>query len=512
MKSLRNTLIALSAAGIGAALVFMTAAEIGNQRADRAVQRAFVAKDVTADVLPPPLYLIELRLVISKALEGSMPAATAEKEWARLSKEYQDRVSYWKSNPPYGLEKTLLGAQHEAGQAFLASSKKVIEALVSGDAAAAQAALKAADALYDQHREGVNATVTQATKFAESSIKNYEQTGALTNRVEITLLLVTVAALLFMSRWAQKSIFKLTGGEPSEVARIAHAVAEGNLGVSVPVKAGDQDSVMAAMDKMCRNLSEIVGLVRGSSDVIAQGAREIADGNMDLSHRTEEQASSLQSTASAMEQIASTVSHNADSARQANDVAANASTVAERGGSVVNEVVKTMQDITDSSRRINDIIGVIDGIAFQTNILALNAAVEAARAGEQGRGFAVVAGEVRSLAQRSAQAAREIKGLIGGSVEKVDAGAKLVTDAGATMAEIVLQVKHVTALIGEISHATGEQTQGVAQVGDSVTMLDKTTQQNAALVEQSAAAAENLSQQAAELVAVVRRFKLAAHA
>jgi len=511
MKSLRHTLMSLSAAGIAAVLLLAVATEVGHQRSDTAVQQAFMAKDVTADVLPPPMYLIELRLVLSKAMEGGLTPVAALQEWSRLRKEYDDRVVYWTGHPLHGLEQQLLGVQHDSAVAFFEGSSKLLKSLEVGDVDAARAELKPVDQLFEQHRTAVDATVKSASAFAQNAIANYDSVGVWVDSVGVAMMLSAIAGLILLARWAQKSVFSLTGGEPAEVAKVAHAVADGNLAVPVPVRAGDKDSVMAAMAKMCGSLSKIVDQVRSSSDVIALGAREIADGNMDLSHRTEEQASNLQSTASAMEQISSTVANNADSARQANDLAASASTVAERGGSVVSQVVQTMQEITESSRRINDIIGVIDGIAFQTNILALNAAVEAARAGEQGRGFAVVAGEVRSLAQRSAQAAKEIKDLIGGSVAKVDEGAKLVTDAGATMAEIVQQVRHVTALIGEISTATGEQTRGVSQVGDSVTLLDKTTQENAALVEQSAAAAENLSQQAAELVAVVRRFKLATH-
>ena len=258
---------------------------------------------------------------------------------------------------------------------------------------------------------------------------------------------------------------------------------------------------------MWRNFAISQGPRRPSSDSIATGSSQIATGNQDLSQRTEEQASNLQQTAATMEQLTSTVKNSADTARAANQLANSARDVATQGGVVVGQVVETMDQITAASKKIADIIGVIDGIAFQTNILALNAAVEAARAGEQGRGFAVVAGEVRTLAQRSAQAAKEIKTLIGDSVEKVEAGSRLVGDAGRTMTDIVLQVRRVNDMLGEITAATSEQTTGIGQINDAVTRLDQVTQQNAALVEESAAAAESLKQQASRLVDAVAVLK-----
>jgi methyl-accepting chemotaxis protein len=289
----------------------------------------------------------------------------------------------------------------------------------------------------------------------------------------------------------------------------AEAIAAGDLSAAIGSTCADEvGQLMRAMGAMVESLRGIVGVVRASSDSIATGSSEIATGNADLSQRTEEQASNLQQTAASMEQLSATVKSNADTARTATQLAGSASAVAERGGVVVGQVVGTMEAITASSKKIVDIIGVIDGIAFQTNILALNAAVEAARAGEQGRGFAVVASEVRSLAQRSAAAAKEIKGLITDSVEKVEAGSTQVGEAGRTMADIVAQVKRVNDLIGEISAATTEQTLGIGQVSDAVTQLDQVTQQNSALVEESAAAAESLNHQAAKLVAAVSVFRL----
>jgi methyl-accepting chemotaxis protein len=259
---------------------------------------------------------------------------------------------------------------------------------------------------------------------------------------------------------------------------------------------------------MNESLGKVVGDVRASTDSISTASQEIATGNTDLSSRTEQTASNLQQAASSMEQLTGTVKQSADSARQANQLASSAAEVAARGGNVVSQVVTTMDEINASSKKISDIIGVIDGIAFQTNILALNAAVEAARAGEQGRGFAVVASEVRSLAGRSAEAAREIKGLIGASVDKVEAGSRLVADAGATMTEIVGSVQRVSDIIGEITAASSEQSDGIGQINTSVIHLDQMTQQNAALVEESAAAAESLKEQAKRLAQVVSVFKL----
>ena len=294
-----------------------------------------------------------------------------------------------------------------------------------------------------------------------------------------------------------------------QAARMARTVAQGDLSGPPAVAGRDATGqVLAAMNEMQTQLVGLIGRVRQSADSISTASAEIAGGNADLSHRTEQQAAALQETAASLQQMTESVARSAETARQASQLAGTAVEVADRGGAVVGRVVQTMDQISGSSRRIADIIGTIDGIAFQTNILALNAAVEAARAGEQGRGFAVVAGEVRSLAQRSAEAAREIKSLIGESVERVQAGTELVADAGRTMDEIVAQVRRVTDLIAEMDAATNEQSRGINQVNQAVGSLDQGTQQNAALVEESAAAAESLRQQANELTSLVAVFRV----
>ena len=324
----------------------------------------------------------------------------------------------------------------------------------------------------------------------------------------VAAMLLTVLAGVAGAVMFSRSITRKLGGEPDDAREVASRIAAGDLHVDVPLRPGDTDSLMAAMKAMTLSLAGIVGQVRDSSDSIATGSAEIASGNLDLSRRTEEQASALQQTAASMEEFSATAAQNARNAREASDLAAEASAVAGKGGEVMGEVVATMSDINASSRKIADIIGVIDDIAFQTNILALNAAVESARAGEHGRGFAVVAGEVRSLAQRSAQAAKQIQALIADSVERVGHGSALVDEAGATMTEIVGAIQRVTAIVQEISIASEQQSTGVGQVSEAVGLMDQATQQNAALVEQSAAAAEGLKQQAAQLVDSVAQFRL----
>jgi methyl-accepting chemotaxis protein len=370
--------------------------------------------------------------------------------------------------------------------------------------------------------DGMGSTAADETVVALDALTKFnfkggeasaeQSKGIYAQATQSLLALVGVALLLgvALAHLITRHLLRQLGSEPNVAAAVAQDVAGGNLATRIALRPGDSTSLMAHLKAMQSSLAKVVGEVRQGSQGVAQASAEIAAGNNDLSARTEQQASALEETAASMEELGSTVRQNADNARQANQLALGASTVAVKGGEVVGQVVDTMKGINDSSKRIADIISVIDSIAFQTNILALNAAVEAARAGEQGRGFAVVAAEVRNLAQRSAEAAKEIKSLISTSVERVEQGTRLVDQAGVTMTEIVGAIQRVTDIMGEISSASTEQSAGVAQVGEAVTQMDKATQQNAALVEQSAAAAESLKVQAQQLVQSVAVFKLAA--
>ncbi len=368
----------------------------------------------------------------------------------------------------------------------------------------------------------LNANETPAWRTLRGELlKQIEEAGVVSAQVQanveqqvnrLILFSIGLAALAVLVAagltWVlRQTVSQELGGDPGDAREALHEVALGNLTYPIPATRYPH-SLMQELDNMQTSLRRLVGEVRNSTDTITSASTEIAAGSQDLSMRTESQASALQETAASMEQLGSTVRHNADNAREASRLAHGASEVAVKGGDVVGQVVDTMKGINESSRRINDIISVIDGIAFQTNILALNAAVEAARAGEQGRGFAVVAGEVRTLAQRSASAAKEIKSLISESVERVEEGSRLVDQAGSTMSEVVASIRRVTDIVSEISEASAEQSQGVAQVGEAVSQMDSATQQNAALVEESAAAAMSLREQAQQLNQLVSTFKL----
>jgi methyl-accepting chemotaxis protein len=405
-----------------------------------------------------------------------------------------------------------LVAFRKAWQAYQSSQQRVI---ALGRAGQQQEAADISDGIASMHAEEALAALD---KLWAHTLEAGRQASAEAATIQSTamksmgaLLLLSVLSGSVLAWVIVRSLRRQLGGEPAVAVEIARSVAGGDLCTPVPVRAGDRDSLMAQLQAMQDALVQAVSAVREGSERVAGTSSQIAQGNRDLSARTEQQAAALEETAATMEQLGTTVRHNADNARQASAVARESSQVAAQGGEVVTQVVQTMRGIHEASRKIADIIGVIDGIAFQTNILALNAAVEAARAGEQGRGFAVVAGEVRTLALRSAEAAREIKSLISTSVERVEQGSLQADEAGRKMQEIVRSIQRVADLVGEISVASEEQSTGVAQVGQAVSQMDQVTQQNAGLVSQGTSSAEHLAEQAQSLVEAVAVFRVDAH-
>ncbi len=434
----------------------------------------------------------------------------AEKKWAEINKEIDEALDF-----------AAKAANTSARQSLAANAKAAMQEIrrVYTDEYLPAARKNApttemtalddkVDKAVDKFDESFEALATELRKDAEAADKAFDTAASVSRTATLVATLAGGAVLVLLALAVSRSIMHQLGMEVNEAIDVTRHIAQGDLTVTVNAQGGQSDSLAASLQSMMSTLRTAVQNIRHGAEGVATASIEIAQGNHDLSSRTESQASALEQTAASMEELNSTVRQNADNARQANQLAVSASGVAVRGGEVVVQVVDTMQGINEASRRIADIISVIDGIAFQTNILALNAAVEAARAGEQGRGFAVVASEVRALAGRSAEAAKEIKELIGASVARVEQGTALVDQAGSTMNEIVTSIKRVTDIMGEISAASSEQSKGVSQVGEAVTQMDQVTQQNAALVEEMAAAASSLRSQAGELVATVAAFKL----
>jgi len=442
-----------------------------------------------------------------------MALALNKKEFDANNEAIDQQVDYLRQNMGNPADQARLQELQVARKAYadytqevlrlgLANQQAEASKVVFGDKYTTQTLyFSAIQKLVDAQRE-------QMTAAAQESGNAYTTAFGLMMGLGVVACLFGIGLAFVIAR----GLLKQLGGEPAYAAEIATQIAAGNLAVTVDAGERDGGSMVHAMKAMRDSLASLVSHVRQNCDTIATASGQIAAGNLDMSQRAEEQAGSLEETAASMEELTGTVKQNADNARQANELARAASEVAVQGGSVMGQVVDTMEAINASSKRVADIIGVIDGIAFQTNILALNAAVEAARAGEQGRGFAVVAQEVRNLAQRSAAAAKEIRALIDDSVDKVGAGSQLVGQAGATMQEIVGSIRRVTDIMAEIAAASAEQTRGIEQVNQAITQMDQVTQQNAALVEQASAAANALQEQAASLVEAVSMFKLAAEA
>ncbi|MBL8331259.1 MAG: MCP four helix bundle domain-containing protein [Rubrivivax sp.] len=463
---------------------------------------------------------------LSDARTGMVDARAYEVKHSRAEdrsyhSEYEEKIAHSRAAASKGLDAyaALLGAegsdehkQFAALQKSWAAYNKALDTVVALGKGKKQ--VDAADVSDGLATMAFDESIDALGKLLALNFKGGEEAQARAAQEQkqgqwLGLALTGIAAVLalILSQLITRGLVRQLGGEPAVAAQVVSAVAAGDLTVPIRVQPADHASLMARIAEMQHSLKKAVDQVRSGAESVASSSSQIAHGNQELSSRTEQQASSLQQTAATMDELGTTVRNNADHARQASELARGASEVAMRGGEMVGAVVSTMKDINQSSRKIADIIGTIDGIAFQTNILALNAAVEAARAGEQGRGFAVVAAEVRSLAQRSAGAAKEIKGLIGASVDRVAEGTALVDKAGHTMQDIVQAIRKVSDAVGEISVASTEQSNGVVQVSQAVSSMDRATQQNAALVEESAAAAETLRAQAQDLLQSVAVFR-----
>ena len=492
-------------------VVIGTAGLTGMQRANVGLNTVYQDRVVPLKQikLVSDAYAVNVVDTAHKVRDGALTVPQGLESIAKAKKEIDDNWNAYLATELVP-DEVRLTARFKELQPKADGAVRAIEGLIRGNDIAALT-VYAAKEMYpalDPLQDVLGALVQVQLDTAHKEYEHAEASYANTRLFVAAAITAGVLFALGFGYLVASSIVRQLGTEPGTAAALARSVAQGDLTVSIDLKAGDTTSLMAQLKRMQDSLVGMVAMVHQSSVNVASASEQIAQGNSDLSSRTEEQASALEETAASMEELNSAVRQNADSTRQANQLAQSATAVALQGGSVVSEVVTTMKGINESSARIADIIGVIDSIAFQTNILALNAAVEAARAGEQGRGFAVVATEVRNLAGRSAEAAREIRSLIGASVQRVEAGTALVDRAGQTMTEVVESIRRVTEIMGEISAANSEQSQGVDQISEAITQMDQTTQQNAALVEEMAAAASSLNSQARDLVATVASFKL----
>lgn len=507
LKGMKGKLNLLMLAAILACATLVLTAHVNQAARTDAANRVFMAKDVTADILPPPMYLIELRLVMSRALEGTLSVNEAVAEVARLASEYESRVDHWSHAHGSVLKQLLLGAQHDTARDLLAGvDPLIIEPLRRGDRSLAQANLASIQDLYESHRAQVDRTVAESLAFADSETASFDRAASVQGRVNLAILLIVGGLLVVTFSLLIRHIWKSIGAEPAELAEAVRVVAMGDLAQAIRTDA--PDSIAASIEQMRERLRDLVRTTRTTAQEVVHTATQIANGNHDLKDRSRDLALRVNTFHESMADLSSIVSREAAMARSADALAASASAVAKSGGEAVAGVISRMNDIARSSQRINETVVVINGIASQTNILALNAGVEAARAGEEGRGFAVVANEVRHLAGLSANASKEITALIEQSTSSVRAGADTVGFTGQTMQIIMERFNEVSRLIAQITESSNDQSERITAMLASVSALNEMNQRNTIVVEDAAAASARMKDQARRLVDTVSVFQL----